>query len=77
MGIQFKIVYAEYASRNNLDKSGRTWYYAMCADVQLDTGLTILSFQNCNKYYLQEGETIISLYDPEAERRYFTSMWLW
>ncbi|EGI58228.1 Adenylate cyclase type 10 [Acromyrmex echinatior] len=67
----------EFISRNVLEKSGRTWYYAMCADVQLDTGLTVLSFQNCNKYYNQEGETIISLYDPEAERRYFTSMWLW
>ncbi|XP_071646995.1 adenylate cyclase type 10 [Temnothorax longispinosus] len=67
----------EFASRNNLDKSGRTWYYATCADVQLDTGLTVLSFQNCDEYYLQEGETIVSLHDPEAERRYFTSMWLW
>ncbi|XP_018049383.1 PREDICTED: adenylate cyclase type 10-like [Atta colombica] len=66
----------EFVSRNS-DKSGRTWYYAMCADVQLDTGLTVLSFQNCDKYYNQEGETIISLHDPEAERRYFTSMWLW
>ncbi|XP_011879972.1 PREDICTED: adenylate cyclase type 10-like [Vollenhovia emeryi] len=67
----------EFASRNNLDKSGRTWYYAMCADALLDTGLTVLSFQNCDEYYLQEGETIISVHDPEAERRYFTSMWLW
>ncbi|KYN02894.1 Adenylate cyclase type 10 [Cyphomyrmex costatus] len=67
----------EFVSQNDLDKSGRTWYYAMCADVQLDTGLTVLSFQNCDEYYIQEGETIISLHDPEAERRYFTSMWLW
>ncbi|KYN26915.1 Adenylate cyclase type 10, partial [Trachymyrmex cornetzi] len=67
----------EFVSRNVLDKSSRTWYYAMCADVQLDTGLALLSFQNCDKYYNQEGETIISLHDPEAERRYFTSMWLW
>ncbi|KAL0101169.1 hypothetical protein PUN28_018787 [Cardiocondyla obscurior] len=67
----------EFVSRNDLDKSARTWYYAMCADVQLDTGLTILSFQSCDEYYLREGETIISLHDPEAERRYFTSMWLW
>ncbi|XP_036143704.1 adenylate cyclase type 10 [Monomorium pharaonis] len=67
----------EFASRNNMDKSSCTWYYALCADVQLDTGLTVLSFQNCDEYYLKEGETIISLHDPEAERRYFTSMWLW
>lgn len=67
----------EFVSQNNVDKWGRNWYYAICADVQLDTGLTVLSFQNCERYYLQEGEDIISLQDPEAERRYFTSMWLW
>ncbi|KAM0731371.1 Adenylate cyclase type 10 [Formica fusca] len=67
----------EFASENDLEKSSRTWYYATCADVQLDTGITILSFQNCEQYYLKEGESIISLHDPEAERRYFTSMWLW
>ncbi|XP_043251737.1 adenylate cyclase type 10-like [Colletes gigas] len=67
----------EFVSQNDLDKSGRTWYYALCADVHLDTGITILSFQSCEQYFLREGETMISLYDPEAERRYFTSMWLW
>ncbi|CAL1681643.1 unnamed protein product [Lasius platythorax] len=67
----------EFASENDLEKSGRTWYYAICADVQLDTGITILSLRNCEQYYLTEGESIISLHDPEAERRYFTSMWLW
>lgn len=67
----------EFASQNDLEKSGRTWYYAICADVQLDTGITILSLRNCEQYYLTEGESIISLHDPEAERRYFTSMWLW
>ncbi|KAI4504143.1 hypothetical protein M0802_000614 [Mischocyttarus mexicanus] len=67
----------EFISINNADKSGRTWYYAMCADVQLDVGFTILSYENCKRYDLKEGESIISLQNPEAERRYFTSMWLW
>ncbi|XP_078052180.1 adenylate cyclase type 10 [Augochlora pura] len=67
----------EFESNNDLDKSGRTWYYALCADLQLDTGITLLSFQSCEQYYLREGESMISLYDPEAERRYFISMWLW
>nr|XP_012152584.1 PREDICTED: LOW QUALITY PROTEIN: adenylate cyclase type 10-like [Megachile rotundata] len=67
----------EFVSRNDLDKSARTWYYALCADVHLDTGLTVLSFQSCEKYFLREGEQMISLHDPEAERRYFISMWLW
>ncbi|XP_043589813.1 uncharacterized protein LOC122570907 [Bombus pyrosoma] len=67
----------EFISHHNFDKSGRTWYYALCADFHLDTGLTILPFQACEQYFLQEGEQMISLHDPEAERRYFTSMWLW
>ncbi|CAL7939791.1 unnamed protein product [Xylocopa violacea] len=67
----------EFISHYDLDKCGRTWYYALCADVQLDTGLMIISFQSCERYFLREGEQMISLHDPEAERRYFTSMWLW
>ncbi|XP_076283495.1 adenylate cyclase type 10 [Lasioglossum baleicum] len=67
----------EFESNNDQDKSGRTWYYALCADLQLDTGITLLSFATCEQYYLREGESIISLHDPEAERRYFISMWLW
>nr|XP_034172604.1 adenylate cyclase type 10-like isoform X1 [Osmia lignaria] len=67
----------EFVSRNDLDKSGLTWYYALCADVHLDTGLTVLSFDSCEQYFLREGEQMISFHDPEAERRYFTSMWLW
>ncbi|XP_076682511.1 LOW QUALITY PROTEIN: adenylate cyclase type 10 [Andrena cerasifolii] len=67
----------EFVSHTDLDNSGRTWYYALCADVQLDLGLTILSFRRCEQYFLREGETLISLRDPEAERRYFISMWLW
>ncbi|XP_043487530.1 adenylate cyclase type 10-like [Polistes fuscatus] len=67
----------EFISKNNIDKSGRTWYYAICADVQLDIGFTILSYENCKRYYLKEGESMFSLRNPEAERRYFTSMWLW
>ncbi|CAK9807130.1 Adenylate cyclase type 10 [Anthophora plagiata] len=67
----------EFVSHYDLDKSGRTWYYALCIDVQLDTGLMILSFEACEQYFLREGEQMISQQDPEAERRYFTSMWLW
>nr|KAF7425239.1 hypothetical protein H0235_007677 [Vespula pensylvanica] len=67
----------EFISKNYMDKSGYTWYYAACVDVQLDIGLTVLSYEHCERYYLKEGEHLFSLRDPEAERRYFTSMWLW
>lgn len=64
-------------SHNDFDKSGRTWYYALCADIYLDTGMSIVSFQICEQYFLHEGERMISLYNPEADNRYFTCMWLW
>ncbi|KAF7401323.1 hypothetical protein HZH68_007143 [Vespula germanica] len=67
----------EFISKNYMDKSGYTWYYAACIDVQLDIGLMVLSYEHCERYYLKEGEHLFSLRDPEAERRYFTSMWLW
>ncbi|XP_046822175.1 adenylate cyclase type 10-like [Vespa crabro] len=67
----------EFVSKNHMDKSGRTWYYATCAEVQLDIGLIVLSYQNCERYFLKEGENLLSLRDSEAERRYFISMWLW
>ncbi|KAL2712439.1 adenylate cyclase type 10-like, partial [Vespula squamosa] len=66
----------EFISRTHVDKSGRTWYFAACVDVQLDIGLMVLPYQECERYYLKEGEHL-SLRGSEAERRYFTSMWLW
>lgn len=67
----------EFISDNDMDKSGRTWYYALCVDFQLEAGATVVSFEKCEQYYQAEGSTMINLRDPEAERRYFTSMWLW
>ncbi|XP_066584846.1 adenylate cyclase type 10-like [Prorops nasuta] len=67
----------EFVSNIDMDKSGYTWYYGLCADAQLDVGLTVLSFRRCEEYYLKEGESMLNLRDPEAQKRYFTSMWLW
>lgn len=39
--------------------------------------MSIVSFQVCEQYFLHEGERMISLYNPEAENRYFICMWLW
>ncbi|XP_043285633.1 adenylate cyclase type 10-like [Venturia canescens] len=67
----------EFISNNDMDKSGRTWYYALCVDFQLEAGITVLPYKKCEQYYQEEGETMINLRDPEAETSYFTSMWLW
>lgn len=60
-----------------MDKSGRTWYYALCVDFQLEAGITVLPYKKCEQYYQEEGKTMMNLRDPEAETSYFTSMWLW
>ncbi|XP_024946802.1 adenylate cyclase type 10 [Cephus cinctus] len=67
----------EFNCNDDVDKSGRTWYYALCVDIQLETGLTILPYRKCEQYYQEQGQTMINLRDPESEKRYFTCMWLW
>lgn len=37
----------------------------------------MVPFKNAEKFNLHEGEALITVRDPSAERRYFTVMWLW
>ncbi|XP_063977452.1 uncharacterized protein LOC135162667 [Diachasmimorpha longicaudata] len=67
----------ESISNSIIDQSGRLWYYAFCIDLQLDCGITITHFNECEKFYQREGEPELHLNDPEAKKRFFTSMWLW
>lgn len=57
--------------------SGRTWFYSLCITVHLETGYTIIPFRKCEKFHQVEGEMMISIRDPEAQRRYYIVMWLW
>lgn len=68
---------AEFIANSNLDKSGHTWYYTLCADLQLDTGIRVVSIDQCEQYYQTEGNTTVNARDFDALRRYFMSMWLW
>lgn len=67
---------------SNIDRilsfsSGRTWYFSLCVVLQLETGYTLVPFRLCEKFYQVEGEALITIHDPDAERRYYTVMWLW
>ncbi|XP_046753179.1 LOW QUALITY PROTEIN: adenylate cyclase type 10-like [Diprion similis] len=64
-------------ANEDADKAGRTWYYALCVDLQLEFGLSVISFRKCEQYYQEAGSTIISFRNPHAEKQYFTNMWLW
>lgn len=59
-----------------MDKSGRTWYYALGLDIQLDTGICMASLEKSEDYYQAEGKVMVHARDPAAKGRYFTSIWL-
>ncbi|KAK9746116.1 hypothetical protein QE152_g6353 [Popillia japonica] len=67
----------EYFAEEDIDNSGRTWYYALCIGIHLETGYTVIPYNQCERLYHIEGETMSTVRDPDAEKRYFTVMWLW
>ncbi|KAJ9600063.1 hypothetical protein L9F63_009644 [Diploptera punctata] len=64
-------------SSRDFDKSARTWYFAFCMIFQLETGLTHETYKKCEQFFQEEGESMITLRDPDSKKRYFVSMWLW
>ena len=52
-------------------------YYALCLDFQLDTGYTVIPYKTVEDFVREEEESLIVVRDPEAERRLYTSLWLW
>ena len=67
----------ETAMRHMKDKNGLIWYYALCMDVNLDTCFTIVSYEDCCKYYKQEMTTFYQDGTPEARSRFFANLYLW
>ncbi|KRT80176.1 hypothetical protein AMK59_7296 [Oryctes borbonicus] len=67
----------EYFAEEDIDNSGRTWYYSLCIGIHLETGYTVIPFHQCERLFHIEGETMSTVRDPDAEKRYFTVMWLW
>ncbi|KAI4466740.1 testicular soluble adenylyl cyclase [Holotrichia oblita] len=65
----------EYFAEEDIDNSGRTWYYALCIGIHLETGYTVIPYNQCERLYHIEGETMSTVRDPDAEKRYFTVMW--
>lgn len=59
------------------DKNGMIWYHALCLDVLLDTGFTIVSYEDCSQFYLKEITTIRQDGTPEALSRFFANLLLW
>ena len=57
--------------------AGLTWYYALCLDIQLDTGYTIVHYHKCERFYLDRFDTLDINNDVYALARFYTNLWLW
>ena len=52
-------------------------YFALSMAFHLETGFSFLPYKKCEQYSKEEGESMITLRDPDAKSRYFICMWLW
>lgn len=57
--------------------TGLTWYYALCMDLTLDTSVTIVSFEECKQFYLENIEHFSRLIDKQATIRFYANLLLW
>ncbi|KAL7291476.1 hypothetical protein TKK_0014741 [Trichogramma kaykai] len=85
--IQMSLAYEKYSQAASLindlnaiptdDLSKQIWYYALCMDFLLDSGMSLVRSQEFNDFYLRESRQILHLEKSEAANRFFTSTWLW
>lgn len=59
------------------DKNGIIWYHALSMDMMMDTSLTIVSYDTCEQYYLNEVTTFHKDGTPESLARFFSNLLLW
>ncbi|XP_076268027.1 adenylate cyclase type 10-like [Rhynchophorus ferrugineus] len=60
----------------DVDISGKCWYYALCVNFHLETGLIIEPIRLCIAFSQSEGREP-STRDPDASRRLIVALWLW
>lgn len=59
------------------DKTGLCWYHTLCMDILLDTGYTILSYEECDNFDLNVLKSVDNIRDKDATSRFYVNMWLW
>ncbi|CRK95608.1 CLUMA_CG009067, isoform A [Clunio marinus] len=59
------------------DKNGLTWYHALCLDMLLDTGFTIITYDSCNEFYINEMTSIDKITSTESRARFFGNLLLY
>ncbi|KAH1007105.1 hypothetical protein HUJ04_004381 [Dendroctonus ponderosae] len=60
----------------DIDISGRCWYYALCVTFHLETGLVIAPFHACLSFSQGDGKEP-AIRDPDAKTRLTIAIWLW
>ncbi|XP_063706141.1 adenylate cyclase type 10-like [Culicoides brevitarsis] len=63
--------------KNNEDRTGLTWHYALCLDILLDASFMIVPFHVCMTFYMENIEILSHLQDPFGISRFYSNMWLW
>ncbi|XP_063366870.1 adenylate cyclase type 10-like [Cydia amplana] len=58
------------------DLSSTTWYYTYSLMILLETGYCVESYQECERFYMQHGDTILAFKSKDAAWDYFGCMWL-
>ncbi|XP_063626702.1 adenylate cyclase type 10-like isoform X2 [Cydia splendana] len=58
------------------DLSSTTWYYTYSLMILIETGYCVESYQQCERFYMQHGDTILAFKSKDAAWDYFGCMWL-
>ncbi|XP_061721074.1 uncharacterized protein LOC133527896 [Cydia pomonella] len=58
------------------DLSSTTWYYTYSLMILIETGYCVESYQECESFYMQHGDTILAFKSKDAAWDYFGCMWL-
>lgn len=74
----FKILFElKETSEKNTDRSGLIWFYALCLEIHLDTGYSIISYKNCLKFRTDELESNKHfINDLNSIRRFYANLFL-
>lgn len=59
------------------NRTGIIWYYALCMDVVLDTCYRVITYEECENFYLDETSSFRSPVNSNASSRFYANMWLW
>lgn len=66
-----------HTANEDSDDSAMCWYYTLSLNLSLETGYVLVTYKQCEKFYHDENDALICNRDPDSERSFYASMWLW